>query len=111
MSAGPASTISGRKALEAALGDQVKTTYVENVPEEGRGRRAGDPQARATDGNTPDLHHLVRLHEPDREGGHAVPEGEVRALHRLQAPPNLSTYSSRFHEGRSVEGMIAGLHD
>ncbi len=86
--AGPTRHDVGRKAVEAELGDKVKTSFVENVPE-GPGRRARDPPAREQ-GQQADLHHLVRLHEPDAEGREALPEREVRARHRLQARANVA---------------------
>ena len=57
----------GRKAVEAALGGKVKTTYVENV-RRGRRCRARDPRPRAA-GQQADLHAQLRLHGADAEGG------------------------------------------
>ena len=71
-------------------------------------RRARHPPARQHRPRA-DLHHLVRLHEPDPQGRQAVPEREVRARHRLPGPPNVAVYNARFYEGRAVIGTIAGM--
>ena len=60
-------------------------------------------------GQRADLHHLVRLHEPDAQGGQAVPEREVRARDRLPVAPNVAVYNARFYEGRAVIGTMAGM--
>ena len=49
----------------------------------GRRCRARDPRPRAA-GQHPDLHDLVRFHEPDDQGRRGIPEHEVRARHRVQ---------------------------
>ena len=46
--------------------------------------------------------------EPTLKVAKKYPEREVRARHRLQAAPNLATYSAKFHEGRYIMGQIAG---
>ncbi len=96
-----------RRPSPKEFGDKVEITDVENVPE-GPGRRARHrPAGRRT--ATADLHHLVRLHEPDDQGRGAVPEREVRACHRLQeGADNVAIYNARFYEGRHVVGLIAG---
>ena len=48
------------------------------------GRRARHPPARPGRQQA-DLHHLVRLHEPDDQGRQAVPGRQFRARHRLPA--------------------------
>ena len=48
-----------------------------------RRRRARHPRARA-ERPPADLHHVVRLHEPDDQGRRHVPEDALRARHRLQ---------------------------
>ena len=56
----------GRKAVEAALGDKVKTSFVESV-KEGADSRTSNPAACC--GRSRDhLHNLVRFHESYLEG-------------------------------------------
>ena len=52
---------------------------------EGRRERGADPQGPRAAGPQAHLHDLLRLHGPDGRGRQAVPERDVRALHRLQA--------------------------
>jgi basic membrane lipoprotein Med (substrate-binding protein (PBP1-ABC) superfamily) len=73
----------GRQAIEKEFGDQVETTYVESVAEGADAERV--IRNLATTGTQPDLHHLVRLHEPHRQGGRPVSGHQVRTCHRLQA--------------------------
>jgi len=53
-----------RKALEKELGDKIKTSFVESVPEAADARvpRHGRP------GQHPDLRHHLRLHGADAQG-------------------------------------------
>ncbi|MBS1210835.1 MAG: family transporter substrate-binding protein [Proteobacteria bacterium] len=67
----------GRKAVEAKFGDQVKTTFVENVPETADAERVIQRQQG-------DFRDILRLHERDGEGLQAIPENGVHARHRLQ---------------------------
>ena len=97
----------GRKAVEKQYGDQVKTTYVENVSEGPDAERV--IRQLATTGNEHDLRHLVRLHEPDRPGRQAVPQGQVRARHRLSRPrPTSRSTTPASTRAAAVIGTIAG---
>lgn len=96
----------GRKALEAALGDKVKTTYVENVKEDASSipvmrdlARQGHKLIFATSYGYMDQVVQVAKEFPDVMFEHCT--GYKRA-------PNLATYNSRFYEGRAVIGAIAG---
>ncbi|MEZ5931484.1 MAG: BMP family ABC transporter substrate-binding protein [Alphaproteobacteria bacterium] len=96
----------GRQAIDAAFGDKVKTSYVENVSE-------GPDAERVIRQLAADGHNLifttsfgfmnatvkVAKQFPDVKFEHAT--GYKRA-------DNLSTYAARFYEGRSVIGTIAG---
>ena len=95
----------GRLAIEAALGDQVETVYVENVSEGPDAERAITRLARdgaglifTTSFNFMDPTIKVARRFPDVKFEHAT--GYKRA-------DNVSTYSSRFYEGRYVIGQIA----
>lgn len=96
----------GRKAIEAALGDKVETSYVESVPESADSERvmtqmalSGHDLIFATSFNYMD--HVINVAKkfPNVKFEHAT--GFKRA-------DNVSTYSARFYEGRTVIGHIAG---
>ncbi|GIX12980.1 MAG: BMP family ABC transporter substrate-binding protein [Paracoccaceae bacterium] len=96
----------GRKAVEAALGERVETSYVESVPEGPDAERVLTQMARsgadlifATSFGYMDQVIKVARQFPNVKFEHAT--GYKRA-------PNVSTYSARFYEGRHVIGLIAG---
>ncbi|PCH93685.1 MAG: BMP family ABC transporter substrate-binding protein [Rhodobacteraceae bacterium] len=96
----------GRKAIEAALGDKVETTFVESVPESADSERVmtqmaitGHDIIFATSFNYMDHVLNVAKKFPNVKFEHAT--GFKRA-------DNVSTYSARFYEGRTVIGHIAG---
>ena len=96
----------GRLAIEEALGDKVSTTYFENVPEGQDAERAIERLARSGHGlifttsfGYMDATNKVAGKYPDVKFEHAT--GYKREH------PNVSTYSSRFYEGRYVIGQIA----
>ena len=95
----------GRKAVEEALGDKVKTTYVESVKEGPDAERVIRELASAGHGiifttsfgfMNPTL--KVAKDFPDVKFEHAT--GYKRA-------DNVSTYNIRFYEGRYIQGVIA----
>ncbi len=95
----------GRLALEAALGDDVITTFVENVSEGPDAERvirqlAATGQDVIFTTSFGFMNPTVKVAEqfPDVTFGHAT--GYKRT-------DNLTTYSSRFYEGRYVLGQIA----
>jgi basic membrane protein A and related proteins len=97
----------GRKAIEAALGDKVVTTYVENVKEDASAlpvlrdlAQQGHKLIFTTSYGYMDQSVALAKEFPDVKVEHCT--GYKRA-------DNLSTYNSRFHEGRSVLGTIAGM--
>ena len=96
----------GRKELEAALGGAVKTSYVENVKEDASAipvlrdlARQGNKLIFATSFGYMDQVLEVAKEFPDVRFEHCT--GFKRAA-------NVTTYNSRFHEGRAVTGTIAG---
>ena len=96
----------GRKELEAALGGAVKTSYVENVKEDASAipvlrdlARQGNKLIFATSFGFMDQVLEVAKEFPDVRFEHCT--GFKRAA-------NVTTYNSRFHEGRAVTGTIAG---
>jgi len=95
----------GRLAVEAAFGDKVKTTYVENVSE-------GPDAARV-------IQQLARSHDiifttsfgfmnPTLKVAKLFPKVKFEHATGFKRAANVSTYSGRFYEGRTVIGLIAG---
>ncbi len=96
----------GRQAVEAEFGDAVETSYVESVPEGADAERvmtqmalAGTKLIFTTSFGYMDPTINVAKKFPDVKFEHAT--GYKRA-------DNVSTYSARFYEGRTVIGHIAG---
>ncbi len=96
----------GRKAVDAALGDRVETIYVENVAEDASAIpvmrdlvHQGCKLIFTTSFGYMDQTLQVASEFPDVKFEHCT--GFKRAK-------NVSTYNSKFHEGRAVLGTIAG---
>lgn len=96
----------GRLAIEAALGDKVETAYLENVPESAEAQRPIEAFARSgcniiftTSFNYMDPTNAAAGKYPDVKFEHAT--GYKREH------PNVSSYSSKFYQGRYVQGQIA----
>jgi simple sugar transport system substrate-binding protein len=96
----------GREAVDAALGDKVETIYVENVAEDASAipvmrdlAQQGCKLIFTTSYGYMDQTLTVAAEFPDVKFEHCT--GFKRA-------DNVSTYNSRFHEGRAVLGTIAG---
>ncbi len=96
----------GRKHMESQLGDAVSSTYIEGVPENADAVRAirklassGHDLIFTTSFNYMDQTLEVAKEFPNVKFEHAT--GYKRA-------DNVSTYSARFYEGRTISGHIAG---
>jgi simple sugar transport system substrate-binding protein len=92
--------------LEQALGDKVETAYLESVPEGADAERALERFARSgcgiiftTSFGYMDATNKVAGKFPDVKFEHAT--GYKRDF------PNVSTYNSKFYQGRYVQGQIA----
>ncbi len=95
----------GRKAIEAALGDKVETTFVESVPE-ADSERAIEQLARTG-------HKLVfttsfGFMEPTLKVARKYPNVMFEHATGFKREKNVSTYAAKFHEGRYIIGQIAG---
>jgi len=97
----------GRKALVDALKDQVVADYVENVKEDASAvpimkdlAQQGHKLIFATSFGYMDQTIEVAKQFPDVKFEHCT--GFKRA-------DNVGTYNSRFHQGRAVEGTLAGM--
>jgi len=95
----------GRQALQKALGDQVETTFIENVPE-ADSERAIEQLART--GNKLIFTCSFGFMEPTLKVAKKYPDVKFEHNTGYKQAPNVATYSAKFHEGRYVDGVIAG---
>ncbi|MDR3494283.1 MAG: BMP family ABC transporter substrate-binding protein [Ancalomicrobiaceae bacterium] len=95
----------GRKALQAALGDKVETTFVENVPEGPDAERAIERLAR--DGNKLIFTTSFGFMDATVKVAKKFPDVKFEHATGYKRADNLATYSARFYEGRYVIGQIA----
>ena len=96
----------GRLAVEEALGDKVETTYVESVPEGPDAERVIRQMAQTG-------HDLIfttsfGYMNPTVKVASQFPDVAFEHATGFKRADNVSTYSARFYEGRSVIGHIAG---
>jgi len=96
----------GRQYAEKELGDKAELIYVENVPEGGDSERAMERFARSgcniiftTSFGYMDSTIKVAAKFPDVKFEHAT---------GYKTAPNVTSYNSRFYEGRYIIGQIAG---
>lgn len=96
----------GRKAVEAALGGKVKTTYVENVAEGADAERV--IRDLAQQGNqlifTPSFGYM----EPTLKVAKDFPDVKFESVTGYKAAPNVATSNARYYEGRYLAGIAAG---
>ncbi|BEU95901.1 BMP family ABC transporter substrate-binding protein [Acidovorax sp. DW039] len=96
----------GRKAVEAALGSQVKTTYVENVAEGADAERVIRDLA-ATGHQiifTPSFGYM----EPTLKVAQDFPNVKFESITGYKQAPNVATANARYYEGRYLAGIAAG---
>ena len=96
----------GRLALEAALGDQVETTYVESVPEGADAERV--IRQLASTGHKLIFTTSFGYMNPTVRVARSFPDVAFEHATGYQRAPNVSTYAARFYEGRYIAGLIAG---
>ncbi len=96
----------GRKAVEAALGARVKTTYVENVAEGADAERV--IRDLAQQGHrlifTPSFGYM----EPTLKVARDFPEVKFESITGYKTAPNVATANARYYEGRYLAGVAAG---
>ena len=97
----------GRQLIESELGDQVETVYVESVkygPDAERVIRdmamSGVDIIFATSFGYMESMLKIASEFPDVKFEHAT---------GYKTAPNMSVYSSKFYEGRYIQGVIAGM--
>ena len=96
----------GRKAVEAELGDKVKTTYVESVPEGADCERV--LRELATAGNGIIFATSFGFWQPALKVAKQFPNVKFEHATGYKRAENLATYNIRFYEGRYIQGVIAG---
>ena len=96
----------GREELEKALGDRIEAPFVENVPEGPDGEvvietmvKTGCKLVFSTSFGFMDAMMKVAARYPDVK---------FEQANGFKVAPNVSTYTSRFYEGRYLSGVIAG---
>ena len=96
----------GRKAIEAAYGEKVKTSYVESVAEGPDAERVLRQLANA--GNRLIFATSFGFMNPTVRVARQFPKVMFEHATGYQRAANLATYNARFYEGRAVCGAIAG---
>ncbi|MGB1027023.1 MAG: BMP family ABC transporter substrate-binding protein, partial [Rhodospirillaceae bacterium] len=96
----------GRLAIEEAFGDQVSTTFVENVSEGPDAERVISQLARG--GHDIIFTTSFGFMNPTAKVAKQFPDIKFEHATGYQRADNLATYSSRFYEGRHVIGLVAG---
>jgi simple sugar transport system substrate-binding protein len=95
----------GRQAMQKALGDQVESVFIENVPEGADAERAIEQLARTG-------HKLIfttsfGFMEPTLKVAAKYPNVFFEHATGFKRAKNVSTYAARFYEGRYIQGQIA----
>jgi len=96
----------GRRAVDAALGTAVKTSFVENVPEGADAERV--IRRLAQDGNQLIFTTSFGYMNPTEKVAKAFPKVKFEHATGYKRGPNLATYSARYYEPRYLTGIIAG---
>jgi basic membrane protein A and related proteins len=96
----------GRLAIEQELGDRVKTSFVESVPEGADADRVITQLARSG-------HKLIfttsfGYMEPTNKVAKNFPDVMFEHATGYMRADNVATYAARFYEGRYVAGILAG---
>jgi simple sugar transport system substrate-binding protein len=96
----------GRKAVEAALSGQVRTTFVENVAEGPDAERV--IRDLAMQGHqiifTPSFGYM----EPTLKVAREFPNVKFESVTGYKTAPNVATSNARYYEGRYLAGVAAG---
>jgi simple sugar transport system substrate-binding protein len=95
-----------RLAIEKAFGDKVKTAYVESVPEGADAERV--IRQLATSGNDIIFTTSFGFMNPTLKVAKNFPKVKFEHATGYKRAKNVSTYSARFYEGRTILGTIAG---
>jgi basic membrane protein A and related proteins len=96
----------GRAEMLEALGDKVKSTYVEKVPEGADAERV--IRDLAQQGNRLIFTTSFGFMNPTLKVAEEFPAVKFEHATGYKTAPNVNTYSVRFYEGRYLAGLIAG---
>jgi simple sugar transport system substrate-binding protein len=96
----------GRLAMEKALGDKVKTAYVEKVPEGADAERV--IRDLAQQGNLLIFTTSFGFMNPTIKVAEEFPNTKFEHATGYKTAANVNTYNARFYEGRYLAGMAAG---
>jgi basic membrane protein A and related proteins len=96
----------GRKAVQAALGDKIKTTFVENVPEGADAERV--IRDLAAQGHTLIFTPSFGYMEPTMRVAADFPNVKFESITGYKTAPNVATANARYYEGRYLAGIAAG---
>jgi simple sugar transport system substrate-binding protein len=96
----------GRQGIVKSVGDQIDTTYLENVPEGPDAERSIEQLVRTG-------HKLIfttsfGYMDPTLKVAKKYPAVHFEHATGYKRDKNMSTYSGRFYEGRYIQGQIAG---
>lgn len=96
----------GRKAVEAALGDKVKTSFVEKVAEGPDSERVIRQLAGSNDIVFTTSFGFMN---PAERVAKQMPKIKFEQATGYKTASNLAEYNSRFYQGRAIAGTLAGL--
>jgi basic membrane protein A and related proteins len=96
----------GRKEVEKALGDQVKTSFVEKVAEGPDSERVIRQLAGSNDVVFTTSFGFMN---PAERVAKQFPKIKFEQATGYKTAANLAEYNSRFYEGRAIAGTLAGL--
>jgi basic membrane protein A and related proteins len=94
-----------RQALAKELGDKIETTFLENVPEGPDAERAIEQLVRA--GNKLIFTTSFGYMDPTLKVAKKYPNVHFEHCSGYKRDKNMSTYSSRWYQGRYIQGQIA----
>ena len=96
----------GRLGLEKEMGDKIKTTFVENVPETADSERVF--RQLASDGYKLIFATSFGYMEPLQKVAKLFPDVKFEHVNGFKTGANISVYEPRFEEGFYLIGVIAG---
>jgi simple sugar transport system substrate-binding protein len=96
----------GRREMERALGDKVKTSFVENVPEGPDAERV--MRQLAQDGHGLIIAASFGYMKPMLKVATDFPATKFIHVSGYEQAPNMALVNARFYEGRYLAGVIAG---
>ena len=96
----------GRKAVEAAFGDKVQTTFVEKVPESSDAERVF--RDLASQGNKLIFGTTFGYMEPMLKVAKDFPDVKFEHATGYKTAPNMAVYETKTFEGAYLAGVLAG---